>query len=130
MKRGIPELPPPMEAEEQKCLMQWARYNTAAHPELKLLYHVPNEGKRSYRAGRELKAQGLKTGVPDICLPVPRGKFAALYIELKRRKGGRTSEQQQEWIDNLNRAGNRAIVCRGWEEAAEEIVKYLKGGSV
>ena len=123
----IPELPPPLEAEEQRALMQWARYNTAAHPELKLLYHVPNEGKRSYHAGRELKIQGMKPGVPDICLPVPRGQYAALYIELKRKKGGTVSEHQKEWIAALNKAGNRAVICKGWEEAAEEIVKYLKG---
>ncbi len=127
--RGNPidSTPPPRESVEQKTLMQWARFNLTMHPELKLLYHIPNEGLRSYRTGRELKAQGMKSGVPDICLPVPRGKYAALYIELKRRKGGKVSDTQQEWISDLNKAGNRAVVCKGWEEAAEEIIKYLKG---
>ena len=120
--------PAPRESVEQKTLMQWARFNSAAHPELRLLYHVPNEGLRSYRTGSELKAQGMKAGVPDICLPVARGGYHSLYIELKRRKGGKVSEQQQEWLEMLNKAGNKAIVCKGWEEAAEAIVKYLKGG--
>lgn len=128
MRTTINEMPVPLEETEQRNLMMWAHYNTAAHPELKLLYHVPNEGRRSYRTGRALKEQGMKAGVPDICLPVPRGKYAALYIELKRKKGGKVSDHQQEWITALNKAGNRAVVCKGWEEAAEEIVKYLKGG--
>jgi len=128
MRRTMDATPAPLEAAEQKTLLQWVRYNSAAYPELKLFYHIPNEGKRSYRAGRELKDQGLKAGVPDNCLPVARGGYHSLYIELKRQKGGKISEQQREWIDRLNRAGNKAIVCKGWEEAAEAIVKYLKGG--
>ena len=35
------------EAEEQEALFVWAEYQSAAHPELKLLYHIPNEGKAS-----------------------------------------------------------------------------------
>lgn len=56
-----------------------------AHPELQLLYHVPNEGKRTWRTGARLKSEGLKPGVPDLCLPVARGKYHGLYVELKRR---------------------------------------------
>jgi hypothetical protein len=48
-----------------------------------------------------------------------------LFIEMKRTKGGRTSEEQREWIAELNKAGYRAVVCKGWEEARDEIMKYL-----
>jgi len=129
VRKAKQAMPVPPEAVEQKTLMQWAFYNSASHPELKLLYHVPNEGLRSYRTGRELKEQGMKAGVPDICLPVARGGYHALYIEMKRRKGGKLSEAQQDWLDKLNEAGNRAVVCKGWEEAAQEITRYLKGVS-
>lgn len=118
----------PLEAEEQKWLLQWVELNTQAHPELSLFYHIPNEGKRSWQQGRALKDQGMKKGVPDNCLPVARGKYHALYIELKRTRGGRPSAEQIEWIDALNQAGNRAVICEGWEEAAQEIMRYLKGG--
>ena len=74
-----------------------------------------------------LKAQGVKPGVPDICLPVPRGKFTALYIEMKRRKHAEISEAQRGWIEALNRVGNRAVVCYGWDEAREALIEYLKG---
>lgn len=91
------------------------------------MYHVPNEGKRSMATGGRLRAEGLKKGVPDICLPVPRGIWHGMYIELKRQCGGKTSPEQREWIDALNAQGYRACVCRGWEAAAREIEKYLRG---
>ena len=75
----------PLEEAEQCALMEWAAYNAGKWPELRLLYHIPNEGKRSIRAGARLKAQGLKRGVPDNHLPVARGGYIGLYIELKRR---------------------------------------------
>lgn len=117
------------EAQEQEALFRWAAYSRTKYPELALLYHVPNEGKRSGATGYRLKLQGMRTGVPDICLPVPSGRFTALYIELKRRKGGKVSEAQAGWIAALNRVGCRAVVCRGWDEARAEIERYL-GGSL
>jgi hypothetical protein len=115
----------PTEAQEQKALFEWAAYSTSRHPELALLFHIPNEARRSYSLGREMKAQGLRSGVPDICLPVPRGGYGALYIELKRCKDGRLSDNQRGWLNGLNRAGNKAVVCRGWEEARQQIEMYL-----
>ena len=113
------------EAQDQEALFRWAAYSRPKDPELALLYHVPNGGGRNPIEAAHLKAQGVKPGVPDICLPVPVGRYAALYIELKRKKGGRVSDEQRGWIEALNRAGNRAVVCRGWDEAREEIVRYL-----
>ena len=119
----------PTEAEEQKALIKWAVMSAAKYPELRLLYHIPNEGLRSWHQGRELKDQGLRKGVPDLCLPVARGGYHALYIEMKRRKDGKTSAEQKAWLDDLNRTRNRAVICEGWAEAAEEIMRYLKGGA-
>ena len=119
--------PIPTEAQEQKALFEWAEWVKHRYPELALMYHIPNEARRSYALGREMKAQGLRSGVPDICLPVPRGGYGALYIEMKRRKDSRLSDNQRGWINGLNRAGNRAVVCKGWEEARNEIMNYLKG---
>lgn len=117
--------PTPTEAQEQKALFEWAEWAKRRYPELALMYHIANEGRRSYSLGKEMKAQGLRSGVPDICLPVPRGGYGALYIEMKRRKDSRLSDNQRGWINGLNRAGNRAVVCKGWEEAKQEIETYL-----
>lgn len=116
----------PTEAVEQERLFQWVNLHMWKWPELESLYHVPNEGKRSKVTGARLKRQGLKSGVPDICLPVARCGCHALYIELKRMKGGKPTKDQLEWIDRLTRNGNMALVCAGWENAAEVIEGYLE----
>ena len=115
------------EEEEQELIFSWAKLQYKAHPELRLLFHIPNEGKRSVQTGARLKAAGLASGVPDICLPVARGGYNALYIELKRQKGGRLSENQKKWLSELNAAGNLAVRCNGFDEAVRVILRYLKG---
>lgn len=115
----------PSEADEQKLLFAWAEYEEVIYPELEMIFHVVNEGHRSPRMGAELKKQGMRAGVPDICLPVPSGKYNALYIEMKRVKGGQVSAAQKWWIDKLNQHGNLAVVCHGFDEAKSVILKYL-----
>lgn len=113
------------ESIEQICLFRWAAYSSGAMPELKLLYHVPNGGKRDIVTAKKLKAEGVKAGVPDICLPVARGKYHGLYIELKVGKN-KTTENQDMWLEALNKNGYYTNVCYGWEEASKVITDYLK----
>lgn len=102
---------------------------SGAYPELELMYHIPNGGYRSKAEAARFRREGVKPGVPDICLPVPRGEYHGLYIELKRRDGGKVSKFQTEWIAKLNENGYLAVVCNGWEKAAETITQYLKNES-
>ena len=116
------------EATEQETVIQWCGWQQASHPELKLIYHIPNGGSRNKAEAGRLRAEGVKAGVPDLCLPVPRGGYHGLYIELKRQRGGRASDNQVEWLDALSKQGYQVALCRGWETAAEMILKYLQGG--
>ncbi len=72
-----------------------------------------------------MKAEGMRSGVPDLFLPVARKGYHGMFIELKRRRGGVVSKDQQQWLDDLREQGYHAIVCRGFDEAKEEIIKYL-----
>lgn len=119
--------PVPSESAEQKTLFEWAKCMEGRWPELAMMYHIPNEGKRSQRMGARLKAEGLRTGVPDICLPVARGGNHGLYIELKRRKNSRVTPDQMKWISDLLAQGYAAAVCRGCDEAISLITDYLTG---
>lgn len=112
------------ESAEQQALFRWAALSERAHPELELMYHIPNEGVRTAANGARLKAEGMRAGVPDICLPVARGSYNSLYIELKARKN-KPTEAQEKWIAALNAAGNLAVVCWGWEAAKKTIETYL-----
>lgn len=126
MRSGKIIAPVATESVEQQALFRWAAYQYGAHPELALLYHVPNGGGRSRAEAGRFKAEGVKAGVPDLCLPVARGQFHGLYIELKRAKGGRLHPEQRRWLDELGRQGYAAIVCYGWEDAVRAIKEYLK----
>lgn len=97
-------------------------------PELDLMHAIPNGGKRDIRVALKLKEEGVKPGVPDIFLPLPRGGKHGLYIELKRRKYGRVSEDQLRWIEALIRQEFACAVCYGWEMARDTIIDYLRSG--
>ena len=124
--KKIDGIPVPTESDEQQALFDWADKLCFRYPELALLYHIPNEGKRSKTVGARLKREGMKSGVPDIHLPVPNEKYHSLYIELKRRKGSSTTTEQKVWLQLLCKYGNKAVRCYGWEEAAKVITEYLE----
>ena len=119
----------PKEHAEQVALFNWAEKMACHMPELTLLHAIPNGGQRSPRTAGMLKAEGVKAGVPDICLPVARCGYHGLYIELKRRIGGRVSVEQRKWLVALEKEGYCCRVCHGWDEARTEIERYMEGQS-
>ena len=104
--------------------MLWAKIHAARLPELRMLFAIPNGGSRHMLEAVALKRSGVKSGVPDLCLPVPRRGFTGLWIELKAKRG-RVSEEQAQWAKALNAEGALAVVCDGHEAAQERIEWYL-----
>ncbi len=115
----------PLEAKEQEAVFEWAQAMGAVHHELKLLYAIPNGGSRHRLEAVNLKRQGVKAGVPDMCLPVARGDQHGLYIELKRSVGGRIQPEQLAWMDALAAQGYHCAVCMGADHAIKVIAGYL-----
>jgi hypothetical protein len=119
----------PTEAQEQTAVFNWAAVMVRRWPELRLMYHVPNGGSRNPKEARNLKQQGVKPGIPDICLPVARKGYHGLYIEMKRRKGGKISAEQAQMLGDLREQGYCAWVCKGANDAIELITEYLSDGN-
>lgn len=95
-------------------------------PELKRMFHIPNGGSRHIAEASKLKAMGVKSGVPDIHLPISRHGFKGLWIELKRIKPpGIVSDEQEDWLAFLSEEGYDTRVCYGWEEARDVLLWYL-----
>jgi hypothetical protein len=115
------------EHAEQAALIEWASLARATIPELNNLFAIPNGGMRHPAVAAQLKAEGVKPGVPDLFLAHPSNGAPGLFIEMKRRVGGRLSPEQQAWRERLTMNGYRVRVCKGWEEAKVEIINYLKG---
>lgn len=115
----------PTEHEEQVKLFQWCEVLTHQVLELKWIYAIPNGGLRNKTVAVKLKAEGVKSGVPDICLPVARKDYHGLYIEMKRQKDSQVSDNQNTWIDSLIKEGYCVKVCKGYEPAKNIIMWYL-----
>lgn len=122
-----------------------------AIPKLKWLHAIHNQGHGDAKRGADAKAGGVKAGVYDIFLPVPRTLWqhekgvwidnsfpvvAGLYVELKRLKSargaaGKASAKQEEFGADMSAEGYEVAVCVGWEAARDKIMDYLnKGGHV
>ena len=115
------------EAVIQQQILNWTSFAMGRYPELALLYHIPNGGSRNKLEAYNLKKQGVKAGVPDLCLPVARGGFHGLYIELKYGDNTAT-DNQKGWITALRQQGYCAVVCHGYDQAVAVLDKSLKNG--
>ena len=113
------------ESREQIELMKWAALKRQTYPQLDFMFHVANGGHRHPAIAARLKAEGVKPGVPDLILPFPSNGYGALFLEMKKRVGGRLSDEQKVWRDYLSSVGYCVRVCPGWEVAAAAIVEYL-----
>lgn len=112
------------EGQEQAALM---REIELRYPEVfELIYHVPNGGHRVKAVAAKLKAQGVKSGIPDLVLPMARGGYFGLYIEFKATvEPAPVSPSQKDCLRRLNAQGYLAIVCRGPFDAMEQLRAYL-----
>ena len=117
------------EHQIQACVMQWAEGQLARHHELKLLYAIPNGGARNNITGALLKAEGVKPGVPDLCLPVARGGYHGLYIEMKRATG-KPTKAQLDWLAALIAQGYATAIRHDAALTADLIIRYLDGEAV
>lgn len=115
----------PSEHEEQKMLMAWSKVMESRLPKLRLLHSTPNGGDRHPATAVKLKAEGVKAGVPDLCLPVAMKDYHGLFIEMKKKRGGRLSPEQKQWRDDLEAEGYQVVVCHGFDEARDAILNYL-----
>lgn len=69
------------EHDAQVTFIKYARY--VLGKKYRLIFAIPNGGKRDPRQGKWLKDEGLMAGVPDIFLALPGGGYAGLFIEMK-----------------------------------------------
>ena len=78
-------------------------------------FAIPNGANKSIGQRVKFKAEGLKSGVPDLFLP-----RLNLFIEMKT-KTGKLSKNQKEWFDILYECGYSCVVAHGFEEAKKKI---------
>lgn len=138
----------PKESKQQEMLFEWMALVRVAVPPLTaqpdtrpvtwyplsaIAFAVPNglsiAGTDAQRARymAALKRQGFKPGVSDIVIPYPTLKYPGLFIELKRDRNSKVSDDQREWRLRMELLGYRAEICVGWEAARSVINDYFRG---
>lgn len=115
----------PSEHKQQCIIFAWAEIIAITYPELRLLNGSLNGVRLTPGQAKKARDAGMKRGYPDIQLPVARGGYHGLYIELKKERGSYPTPDQKQWIRDLNDQDYYACVARGSEAAMDIIMKYL-----
>lgn len=112
---------------EQVEVIKWWKEHCGDYglPELSL-FAVPNAGKRPSFVGEKLRAEGMRTGAPDLILAYISADYFMLAIEMKREKGGVQSDEQKDFEKYLNASGYRYVLCPGADAAIQAITQYLE----
>lgn len=118
----------PEETLQRMCI-QWANTHLERYPDLAYLFHPANGGFRTPAEAGILKAMGVRTGVPDLLLPLasPDGRFQGMALELKS-PAGRLTEAQKRWLDRLAQSGYLTAVVRSLDDFIA-CVQAWHGGS-
>ena len=108
-------------------LVAWARAAEIQHPELRLLYAIPNGGFRSAKTAIAMKAEGVRRGIPDLHFPYPQKDKGqcGMWIEMKATGTGRISQVQKEVHENLRAIGYLVVVAYTATEAIQAICTYM-----
>jgi hypothetical protein len=117
------------ESRSQQAVCQWWAYawKSFGLPCEECLFAIPNGGSRRVVEAVIMKREGVRKGVSDLFLSVPRGISCGLYIEMKT-PDGRIRPEQTKFQEAMMRLGYASMVCRSAEEAIERITTYLKDG--
>lgn len=114
------------EHQHQCALFSWARLPATLkrYPALALMSCSLNGVKLSRAQAGKAKAAGMLKGEHDVRLPVARGQYIGLTIELKY--GDNKPTEEQLWYgQEMAKEGHCIRYCWDWEAAKEEIEVYL-----
>jgi len=104
-------------------LLNWLRFN---YPDIwEDTIHIANQRSTSIQYGKLLKKMGVKPGVSDLFVAVPKGNFSGLWLELKEGEG-KPSKKQQNFLARMTARGYVAVCVVGLDAAKAAIEAYLQ----
>lgn len=121
-----------MKKEEQREQIALTHYLKILEQQNKILtfYAIPNGGSRNIREAANMKKEGVRAGISDMCVIL---KDKVLYIEMKKQPrilksgklsyaGIKVSDNQKKFIEKVNlNPSIVAKVCYGFIEAKKFI---------
>jgi hypothetical protein len=113
------------EHQIQSAFFKIVAMQERVYPMLKIMFAVPNAAKRSMALASMLKAEGMRSGVPDVMFPYNNGKYNGLALEFKSAKG-KPTENQLLWIASLQKYGWDCYIVNNSESAWNYVLDYIK----
>lgn len=112
--------------EEARIQTEFFRQVPLFFPNLpdRLLFAVPNGGSRHKLEAANMKRQGVKRGVADVILQIPKKGYASLCLEFKTSTG-KQSDEQKEYQRQVEYAGSKYVIVRSVEQAIRVMRQYL-----
>jgi len=75
-----------------------------------------------------LKARGLKPGVSDVMIALPRGRYHGAFLELKFNDSSPVSKEQGDFVNLMEVSGYRAAIKVGYAAAVAFVIEYMALG--
>lgn len=121
-KRRVKKPRNDFEHQLQAAFFEWLELK---HPEInEVTFSVPNGVRCSRSQAVKLIKEGLKAGVPDVFMGVPRGTFPGLFIEFKI-KPNKPSKVQEARIENFLAQGFKCEVIYNIDDAMKLVGDYV-----
>lgn len=115
----------PKEKAEQRAVVEWLKW----HPILKhCVISIQNEHAGGEVSGHHRKLMGVMAGASDLFIAYPCGGKHGLFIEMKRRRLAKVSEEQIIFTNRMKSLGYEACICYGYDHAIKAIGDYLSSG--
>jgi hypothetical protein len=110
----------PSEDAIHLAVMEWVNLHPSISP---YVIHIPNEGKRSFSFGKKLKKMGMRAGVYDLFIAIPKNGYHGMWLELKSRKG-KLSKEQLQFCEDMGKQDYFPYVVYTIDDAIEIIKEY------
>lgn len=109
----------PAASETAECLafIQWTELvSYCGRPLFYRVVKIPNERGKAGIATAILTSIGMKKGFPDYNILAPCGEWHGLYLEAKKKVGGKVDQDQLDWKFRLREFGYWSEICDGADE--------------
>lgn len=110
-----------MQEEEHRIQSACVRWFKLQYPKY-IIFAVPNGGWRNEVVAKKLKGEGVLAGVSDLIILAPH---RAIFVEMKKAKGGRQGDSQKVFQTNVNRLGFEYYLCHGIDEFMSVVTQAL-----
>ena len=114
------------EHDLQASFFNWIDHYIKTEPEVGLFFAIPNGGWfKNKNIAIKMKREGLRSGVLDTFLPIPKGGYHGLFLEFKWNKNTLTTSQKL-FKKLVEHEGYKVGIAYNLNEAINITKSYLK----